>query len=103
MLKKIETYFYKEWDLDITAHKKLGIEYIAEKNGKYFLLNRIGENIHYQYDSFEDLTEKLNISKIDLREDKQQIGDYNILYRRDICDFSNVNVLSKRYTYYYLW
>lgn len=95
MLKKIETYFYKEWHLDITAHKKLGIEYIAEKNGKYFLLNRIGENIHYQYDSFEDLTEKLNISKIDLREDKQQIGDYNILYRRDICDFSNVNALSK--------
>src|SRR5574343_1696248 len=34
MIKKIEKYFYKEWHLDIKAHKKLGIEYIAEKEGK---------------------------------------------------------------------
>lgn len=95
MLKKIETYFYKEWHLDIAAHKKLGVEYIAEKGGKYFLLDREGESIHYSHDSFDDLVGKLNILRTDLKEDKKQIGEYNILYRKDLHDFSIVQQIPK--------
>ena len=90
MLKKIEDYFYKEWHLDIASHQKLGIEYIAEKDGKYFLLDRTGENIHYFHASFDELISKLNISRSDLTEDKQKIGDYNVLYRRDFFNFSDI-------------
>jgi DNA polymerase elongation subunit (family B) len=95
MLKKIEDYFYKEWHLDIEAHQKLGIEYIAEKDGKYFMLDKNGDNIHYPHASFDELLTKLNIFKHDLKEDKQKIGDYNILYRRDIHNFSNVQPIPK--------
>jgi DNA polymerase elongation subunit (family B) len=95
MLKKIEDYFYKEWYLDIEAHQKLGIEYIAEKDGKYFLLDRTGDNIHYPHASFDELLTKLNIFRHDLKEDKQTIGDYNVLYRRDIHNFSNVQQIPK--------
>ena len=95
MLKKIETYFYKEWHLDIKSHEKLGVEYIAEKDGKYFLLDRTGENIHYPHNSLEEMLNKLNISRFDLKEDKQQIGEYNILYRRDIHVFINIEQIPK--------
>ena len=95
MLKKIEKYFYTQWHLDVKAHQKLGIEYIAEKDGKYFLLNREGQSIHYPHPSFEELITKLNIMKYDLKEDKQELDGYNILYRRDIHDFSNVQPISK--------
>ena len=95
MLKKIEKYFYKEWHLDIKSHEKLGVEYIAEKDGKYFLLDRTGENIHYPHNSLEEMLNKLNISKFDLKEDKQKIGDYNILYRRDIHVFTNIEQIPK--------
>ena len=61
MLDKIENYFYNEWHLDITAHKKLGIEYIAEKDGKYFMIDVTGENMHYPHASLSDLLTKLNI------------------------------------------
>lgn len=95
MLKKIEKYFYKEWHLDIKSHEKLGIEYIAEKDGKYFLLNRTGENIHYPHNSFLELMSKLNITRSDLKDDKKELNGYNILYRRDIHDFSNVQQIDK--------
>jgi len=95
MLKKIEHYFYSEWHLDIKSHQKLGVEYIAEKGGKYFLLNRIGENIHYPHASLQALMEKLNIYRNDLKDDVQQIGEYNVLYRRDVHDFSNVLEIPK--------
>jgi len=95
MLKKIEKYFYTQWHLDVKAHQKLGIEYIAEKDGKYFLLNREGQSIHYPHPSFEELITKLNIMKYDLKEDKQELDGYNILYRRDIHDFSNVQPIDK--------
>ena len=95
MLKKIEKYFYTQWHLDVKAHQKLGIEYIAEKDGKFFLLNREGESIHYPHPSIEELLSKLNIMKYDLREDKQELSGYNVLYRRDIHDFSNVQPISK--------
>jgi len=94
MLKKIEKYFYTQWHLDVKAHQKLGIEYIAEKDGKFFLLNREGESIHYPHPSIEELLSKLNIMKYDLREDKQELSGYNVLYRRDIHDFSNVQPIS---------
>ena len=94
MLKKIEKYFYTQWHLDVKAHQKLGIEYIAEKDGKYFLLNREGQSIHYPHPSFEELITKLNIMKYDLKEDKQELDGYNILYRRDIHDFSNVEKIA---------
>jgi len=95
MLKKIEKYFYKEWHLDIKSHQKLGIEYIAEKDGKFYLLNRIGENIHYPHKSLDDMLMKLNFSRFDLKEDKHELEGYNVLYRRDIHDFSNVQPISK--------
>ena len=95
MLKKIEDYFYTEWHLDVESHKKLGVEYIGEKNGKYYLLNIDGESVHYPYNSFEELVNKLNISYSELKEDKKQIGEYNILSRRDIHDFSNVKQIPR--------
>lgn len=95
MLKKIEKYFYKEWHLDIEAHKRLGVEYIAEKDGKYYLLDRDGNNIHYPHESFDEMITKLNFSKIDLKDDKKELNGYNVLYRRDIHDFSNVRALDK--------
>ena len=95
MLKKIETYFYKQWHLDVESHKKLGIEYIAEKDGKYFLLNRLGENIHYPHSSLDEMINKLNFMRSDLKEDKQELAGYNVLYRRDIHDFSIVNPVDK--------
>jgi len=95
MLQKIEHYFYKEWHLDVKSHTKLGIEYIAEKNGKFFLLDRDGDNIHYPHDSLDEMLTKLNIQRFDLKEDKQTIGDYSILYRRDVHDFSNVQQIPK--------
>lgn len=95
MLKKIEKYFYKEWHLDIQAHKKLGIEYIAEKDGKYYLLDREGNNIHYPHESFDEMITKLNFSRFDLKEDKQELNGYNVLYRRDVHNFSNVRALDK--------
>ena len=51
--------------------------------------------MHWEYNSLQDLLEKLNISRGDLKEDKQKIGEYNVLYRRDIHDFSNVNQIPK--------
>ena len=95
MLKKIEKYFYTQWHLDIKAHEKLGIEYIAEKDGKFYLLNRIGENMHYPHNSFLELMTKLNISRGDLKEDKKELNGYNIQYRRDLHDFSSVRQIPK--------
>ena len=95
MLKKIENYFYKEWHLDAESHRRLGVEYIAEKDGKYYLLNRDFENIHYQHNSLDELISKLNFSKTELKEDKKVLQDYNIIYRRDIHDFSNVSQVPK--------
>ena len=95
MLKKIEKYFYKEWHLDKDAHRLLGIEYIAEKEGKYFLLNSEGVNIHYPHNSVDDILNKLNISKSQLEEDKKQLDDYNILYVRNVHDFSDIRQIPK--------
>jgi len=95
MLKKIEKYFYKEWHVDVKSHQELGIEYIAEKNGKYFLLNRSGENIHYPHNSLDELIIKLNITRSDLKEDKKELAGYNILYIRNIHDFSYVQPIDK--------
>ena len=94
MLKKIEKYFYTEWHLDIESHAKLGIEYIAEKEGKFYLLSRDGENINYSYDSIDALLSKLNIFRTDLKGDEQKIGEYNIKFRRDIHNFINVSEIS---------
>lgn len=96
MLNKIENYFYNEWHLDKKTHNLLGIEYIGKKDNKYFLLNKNGENIHYQYDTLDSLLEKLNISKFSLIEESQQdLNGYIILYRRDIGDFSDVKQIQK--------
>jgi DNA polymerase elongation subunit (family B) len=95
MLKKIEKYFYKEWNLDTISHEKLGIEYIAEKNGKFYLLDRTGENIHYPHNSLDELITKLNITRSDLKEDKKELNEYNILYLRNIHDFSNIQPIDK--------
>ena len=95
MLEKIEKYFYKEWHLDTKSHEKLGIEYIGEKDGKYFLLDRTGENMHYPHNSLDEMMNKLNIYRNDLKEDVQKIGGYNILYRRDIHNFSNIEPIPK--------
>jgi len=95
MLKKIEEYFYNEWHLDKKSHELLGVEYIGEKNGKYFLLNKVGKNINYPYETLEDLIIKLNFMRSDLIEDKHQLSGYNVLYRRDIHDFSNIKPLDK--------
>jgi len=95
MLKKIEKYFYTQWHLDLDSHKKLGIEYIAEKDGKYYLLNKEGENIHYPHSSIDELLNKLNISRIDLNENNFKINDYNVLYQRNIHDFSLVDQIPK--------
>jgi len=95
MLGKIENYFYKEWPLDFKTHTKLGIEYIAEKDGKYFLLDRDGENINYSYDSIDALFNKLNILKNQLAPENKKINDYNILYCRNIHNFSNILEIPK--------
>jgi len=95
MLKKIETYFYKEWHLDVKTHQLLGLEYIAEKEGSFYLLDRNGENIHYKYESVDELLEKLNYYRSNLIEDKKELNGYNILYSRFIHDFSNVTPIPK--------
>ena len=95
MLKKIETYFYKEWHLDITSHQKLGVEYIAEKDGKFYLLDREGSNIHYPHKSLDAMLTKLNIFRSDLTAENKTIGEYNIQFRRDVADFSNVQQIPK--------
>lgn len=95
MLKKIEKYFYTQWHLDVNSHKKLGIEYIAEKDGKYYLLDRTGDNIHYPHDSLDEILTKLNIFRYDLKEDKKELNGFNILFRRDIHDFSKVQQIPK--------
>ena len=95
MLKKIETYFYKEWHLDIKTHQLLGLEYIAEKEGKFYLLDRNGENIHYTYTSVDNMLEKLNYYRGDLVEDKKELNGYNVLYSRFVCDCSNVKPIPK--------
>jgi len=91
MLEKIENYFYNEWHLDIESHNKLGCEYIGEKDGKYYLLSKDCLNIHYPHDSFDELLEKLNIFKKDLVEDKKEMCGYNVLYRKDIHNFSKID------------
>lgn len=95
MLKKIEKYFYTEWHLDKKSHEKLGIEYIGEKDGKFFLLNRLGENIHFPHNSLDELFNKLNIFKSDLEEQSLELNDYKILYSRNVHDFSNVKQIPK--------
>ena len=95
MLKKIETYFYKEWHLDTKTHQLLGLEYIAEKNDSFYLLDRNGENIHYKYESVDKLLEKLNYYRNDLIEDKKELNGYNVLYSRFVCDCSNVKPIPK--------
>lgn len=96
MLDNIENYFYNEWHNDTETHKLLGIEYIGIKEGQYYLLNKNGDNIHYQHDTLESLLDKLNISKSSLIEESQQnLNGYIILYRRDIADFSDVKQIPK--------
>lgn len=93
VLKKIEYYFYNEWHLDTESHNKLGCEYIGEKDGKYYLLSKDFKNLHYPHKTFDELIEKLNIFIVDLIEDKKEMGGYNILYRKDIHNFSNVDII----------
>jgi len=98
MLNKIEHYFYNEWHLDIETHKRLGLEYIAEKDGNYYLLDINGMDIYYPQNTLDGdngLLKKLNINKFDLIEDKKELKGYNILYRREIGDFSKVEKILK--------
>ena len=95
MLKKIEHYFYKEWHLDVKSHLMLGVEYIGIKDGKYYLVSKNGKNIHYPHNSLDDLINKLNIIKSDLKPDQRKVGEYDILYRRDVHDFNNVEQITK--------
>jgi DNA polymerase elongation subunit (family B) len=96
MLKRIEHYFYKEWHLDKKTHELLGVEYIAEKGGKFYLLNRNGENIHYPQYTVEEMMQKLNYNINTLIEDKHVLAGYNVLYRKDVHDFSNVQPIDKQ-------
>lgn len=94
MLKKIEDYFFNEWHLDKISHNKLGIEYVGVKNGKYYLLDRTGKNLHYPHNSFSELKIKLNI--FDLKKiDKLELNGYTIEYRREIFKFENINQISR--------
>lgn len=96
MLDNIENYFYNEWHNDTETHKLLGVEYIGIKDGQYYLLNKNGDNIHYQHDTLDSLLDKLNINKYTLiQETDLIINNFEILYRRDVCDFSNIQQIPK--------
>jgi DNA polymerase elongation subunit (family B) len=91
MLDKIEQYFYEEWHLDTVAHSKLGIEYVGEKGGEFFLLDKGGNNLHYPHPTYQDLTNKLNIYDFNKIENFK-INGYEIQYSREIFDFSGENI-----------
>ena len=94
MLDKIEKYFYEEWHLDKESHKKLGIEYVGLKNGKFFLLDREGNNLHYPHSTFQELINKLNI--FDFKKiDKIEINGYEIEYSRELFKFDDIQQISK--------
>lgn len=89
MLNKIEKYFYEEWHLDKESHKKLGIEYVGSKDGKYFLLDKNGENLHYAHESISKLKEKLNM--YDFKSvDKFEINGYIVEAQRTIFELKEV-------------
>lgn len=89
MLEKIENYFYNEWHLDINSHNKIGIEYVGIKEGKYFLLDSEGNNLHYPHNSYEEIKNNLNIYNFKKIE-KIKINKYEIEYKREIFDFKNI-------------
>lgn len=94
MLDKIENYFYEEWHLDEESHKKLGIEYAGVKDGKYFLLDRNGDNLHYPHKDFDELKSKLNI--YDFKKiDKIEVNGYEIEYERRLFNFKDVQQIPK--------
>ena len=94
MLDKIEQYFYEEWHLDVESHRKLGVEYIGSKDGKFFLLDREGNNLHYPHSSFEELRNKLNM--FDLKKiEKLEINGYEIEYYRELFKFDNIRPIPR--------
>jgi DNA polymerase elongation subunit (family B) len=91
MLDKIEYYFYNEWHLDTEYHNKLGIEYVGEKGGQYYLLDSLGNNLHYPHSSYQELTMKLNILNFG-KIDNFSLNGYNIEYTREIFNFKDGNI-----------
>lgn len=91
MLRCIENYFYNEWHEDINTHKLLGLEYIAEIDGKWFILDRNFKKVSYGFVSFEKIVDKFKLSNTY----KTNIEGYTNIYEHHICSFDKVEKIDE--------
>ena len=93
MMEKIEKHFYEKWHLDKETHKRLGMEYICEKNGKYQAYTIDFQPLGWGEETLNDLLKHKGLEESELTEHKFSNGDINVLYDYNIWNFSNVEPL----------
>lgn len=99
MMENIEKHFFEEWHNNKELHKRLGMEYICKKDGKYQAYSNDFQPIGYGEKVFEDLLRHKGLEIEDLIENNFMHDDIEILYEQHICDFSNVVALDENPTW----
>ena len=93
MMEKIESHFYDKWHNDKEMHKRLGMEYICEVDGKYQAFTIDFQPLGWGESSLRDLLRHKGVEEEELTKNEFSNGDINVLYEYHIWDFSNVEPL----------
>jgi len=93
MMEKIEKHFYDVWHNDTEMHKRLGMEYICEKDGKFQAYTIDFQPLGWAEPSLSGLLRHKGVEEEELTKNEFTNGDINILYEYHIWDFSDVKPL----------
>ena len=93
MMEEIENHFYNEWHNNTEMHKRLGMEYICEVDGKFQAFTIDFQPLGWGEDSLQGLLRHKGIEISELTENKYTKGNINVLYEYRIWNFSNVEAL----------
>ena len=100
MASSVDNYFYNYWHKDSSAHKLLGLEYIAKgkNDGLYYFLDRNLNKTDRPFKEFNTghkiddilMSRRIGIDRLKEHLDIENHPDYEILYDYKIHDFVNV-------------
>lgn len=103
MASSVDNYFYNYWHKDSSAHKLLGLEYIAKgkNDGLYYFLDRNLNKTDRPFKEFNTghkiddilMSRRIGIDRLKEHLDIENHPDYEILYDYKIHDFVNVQQL----------
>jgi len=93
MMEHIEDHFYNTWHNDKEMHKRLGMEYICEKDGKFQAYTIDFQALGWAETTLRDLLRHKGVEEEELIKNEFSNGDINVLYEYRIWDFSNVEPL----------